>query len=44
VDIEMGALTFTGGEKTKSVPFALKDFEKASVEAGGRVEYAAARY
>jgi 3-isopropylmalate/(R)-2-methylmalate dehydratase small subunit len=44
VDIEKGALTFTGGGKTKSVPFTLKDFEKALVEAGGWVEYAAARY
>jgi 3-isopropylmalate/(R)-2-methylmalate dehydratase small subunit len=44
VDIEKGALTFTGGGKTKSVPFVLKDFEKALVEAGGWVEYAAARY
>jgi 3-isopropylmalate/(R)-2-methylmalate dehydratase small subunit len=44
VDIEKAVLTFTGGGKTKSVPFALKDFEKALVEAGGWVEYAAAHY
>jgi 3-isopropylmalate/(R)-2-methylmalate dehydratase small subunit len=44
VDIEKGALSFSGGGKTKTVPFALTDFEKALVEAGGWVEYAAARY
>jgi 3-isopropylmalate/(R)-2-methylmalate dehydratase small subunit len=44
VDIEKGVLVFTGGGKTKSVPFVLKDFEKALVEAGGWVEYAAAHY
>ena len=44
VDIEAASLTFTGGGNTKSVPFVLKDFEKALVEAGGWVEYAAARY
>jgi 3-isopropylmalate/(R)-2-methylmalate dehydratase small subunit len=44
VDIEAASLTFTGGGNTKSIPFVLKDFEKALVEAGGWVEYAAARY
>ncbi|GHU62499.1 3-isopropylmalate dehydratase small subunit [Spirochaetia bacterium] len=39
-----GTLTFTGGGKTKSVPLVLRDFEKALVEAGGWVEYAAAHY
>ncbi|WP_010263625.1 3-isopropylmalate dehydratase small subunit [Treponema primitia] len=43
-DIEKATLTFAGGGKTKSVPFVLKDFEKALVEAGGWVEYAAAHY
>jgi 3-isopropylmalate/(R)-2-methylmalate dehydratase small subunit len=44
VDIEKGALTFSGNGKTRTVPFVLKDFEKALVEAGGWVEYAAAHY
>jgi 3-isopropylmalate/(R)-2-methylmalate dehydratase small subunit len=44
VDIEKTVLSFTGGEKTKSVPFVLKDFEKALVEAGGWLEYAAVHY
>ncbi|MDR0624763.1 MAG: 3-isopropylmalate dehydratase small subunit [Treponema sp.] len=44
VDTASGVLTFTGGEKEKTVPFVLKDFEKALVEAGGWVEYAAERY
>jgi 3-isopropylmalate/(R)-2-methylmalate dehydratase small subunit len=39
-----GTLTFSGGGKTKTVPFVLKDFERALVEAGGWVEYAAAHY
>jgi 3-isopropylmalate/(R)-2-methylmalate dehydratase small subunit len=43
-DIEKGAFTFAGGGKTKTVSFTLKDFEKALVEAGGWVEYAAAHY
>ncbi|GHV78050.1 3-isopropylmalate dehydratase small subunit [Spirochaetia bacterium] len=38
------SLTFTGGGKTKTLPFVLRDFEKALVEAGGWVEYAAAHY
>jgi 3-isopropylmalate/(R)-2-methylmalate dehydratase small subunit len=44
VDIEKGVLAFSGGGKTKTVPFALAGFEKALVEAGGWVEYAAERY
>jgi 3-isopropylmalate/(R)-2-methylmalate dehydratase small subunit len=44
VDAEKGILTFKNGAKEKSVPFVLKDFEKALVEAGGWVEYAAQRY
>jgi 3-isopropylmalate/(R)-2-methylmalate dehydratase small subunit len=43
-DIKAAALTFTGGGKTKIVPFVLTDFEKALVEAGGWVEYSAAHY
>jgi 3-isopropylmalate/(R)-2-methylmalate dehydratase small subunit len=43
-DIAGASLIFTGGGKTRTVPFALKDFEKALVEAGGWVEYAAAHY
>ncbi|MDR0597555.1 MAG: 3-isopropylmalate dehydratase small subunit [Treponema sp.] len=44
VDIEKGTLSFSGGGKTKTVSFALNEFEKALVEAGGWVEYAAAHY
>jgi 3-isopropylmalate/(R)-2-methylmalate dehydratase small subunit len=39
-----GSLRFRAGEKETTVPFTLKDFERALVEAGGWVEYAAARY
>ena len=44
VDTEKGTLTFTSGAKVKKVPFTLKGFEKALVEAGGWVEYAAEKY
>jgi 3-isopropylmalate/(R)-2-methylmalate dehydratase small subunit len=44
VDIAKGVLVFSGKGTTKTVPFVLKDFEKALVEAGGWVEYAAAHY
>jgi 3-isopropylmalate/(R)-2-methylmalate dehydratase small subunit len=44
VDIAKGECSFSGGGKTKTVPFILKDFEKALVEAGGWVDYAAERY
>jgi 3-isopropylmalate/(R)-2-methylmalate dehydratase small subunit len=44
VDTEKGVLTFRAKGKEKAVPFTLRDFEKALVEAGGWVEYAAARY
>jgi 3-isopropylmalate/(R)-2-methylmalate dehydratase small subunit len=44
LDLEKETLSFSGGGKTKTVPFILKDFEKALVEAGGWVEYAASRY
>jgi 3-isopropylmalate/(R)-2-methylmalate dehydratase small subunit len=44
VDTETGTLTFKSGTKEKKVPFILKDFEKALVEAGGWVEYAAQHY
>jgi 3-isopropylmalate/(R)-2-methylmalate dehydratase small subunit len=44
VDTEKGVLRFTAIGKEKAVPFALKDFEKALVEAGGWVEYAAKHY
>jgi 3-isopropylmalate/(R)-2-methylmalate dehydratase small subunit len=44
VDTEKGLLLFKAGSKERTVPFALKDFERALVEAGGWVEYAAARY
>jgi 3-isopropylmalate/(R)-2-methylmalate dehydratase small subunit len=44
VDTKKGELRFKAGAKEKTVPFALQDFEKALVEAGGWVEYAAAKY
>jgi 3-isopropylmalate/(R)-2-methylmalate dehydratase small subunit len=44
VDTKKGELTFKAGAKEKTVPFTLQDFEKALVEAGGWVEYAAAKY
>jgi 3-isopropylmalate/(R)-2-methylmalate dehydratase small subunit len=44
VDTEKGELTFKNGQKEKSCAFVLKDFEKALVEAGGWVEYAAKHY
>jgi 3-isopropylmalate/(R)-2-methylmalate dehydratase small subunit len=37
-------LLFRSGEKETEIPFTLKDFEKALVEAGGWVEYAAKYY
>jgi 3-isopropylmalate/(R)-2-methylmalate dehydratase small subunit len=44
VDIEAGALTFTGGGRERRVSFTLHGFERALVESGGWVEYAAGRY
>jgi len=44
VDIGKGSFTFTNGPKVKSFPFVLSNFEKALVEAGGWVEYAAKKY
>jgi 3-isopropylmalate/(R)-2-methylmalate dehydratase small subunit len=44
VDTGRGTLTFTAGSKKKAVPFRLVDFEKALVDAGGWVEYAAQHY
>ena len=44
VDTDRGVLCFTAGEKKKTVPFILKDFEKALVEAGGWVNYAEQHY
>jgi 3-isopropylmalate/(R)-2-methylmalate dehydratase small subunit len=37
-------LVFRAGHNEKRVPFVLKDFDRALVEAGGWVEYAAERY
>jgi 3-isopropylmalate/(R)-2-methylmalate dehydratase small subunit len=37
-------LTFSGGGNKKEIPFVLRGFEKALVEAGGWVEYAAQKY
>ncbi|MDR1374863.1 MAG: 3-isopropylmalate dehydratase small subunit [Treponema sp.] len=43
-DTERGLLHFNGGGSEKTVPFVLKDFERALAEAGGWIEYAAKRY
>jgi 3-isopropylmalate/(R)-2-methylmalate dehydratase small subunit len=44
VDTALGLLIFKGEGKEKKTPFTLNGFEKALVEAGGWVEYAAKRY
>ncbi|MDR1219894.1 MAG: 3-isopropylmalate dehydratase small subunit [Treponema sp.] len=44
VDAEKATLTFIAAAKQKTVPFILQGFEKALVEAGGWVEYAAKKY
>ncbi|MDR1352681.1 MAG: 3-isopropylmalate dehydratase small subunit [Treponema sp.] len=44
VDMEKQTLAFKSGNIEKTVPFALKGFEKSLVEAGGWVEYAASHY
>jgi 3-isopropylmalate/(R)-2-methylmalate dehydratase small subunit len=44
VDTAKAVLTFKAAGREKAVPFVLKDFERALVEAGGWVEYAAAHY
>jgi 3-isopropylmalate/(R)-2-methylmalate dehydratase small subunit len=44
VDTAKALLRFRGPGREKSVPFKLEGFERALVEAGGWVEYAANRY
>jgi len=44
VDTDKGSLCFKADGKEKTVSFTLKNFEKALVEAGGWVEYAAKHY
>jgi 3-isopropylmalate/(R)-2-methylmalate dehydratase small subunit len=44
LDTEKEIFIFKNGNKEKKVSFTLQGFEKALVEAGGWVEYAAARY
>ncbi|GHT68516.1 3-isopropylmalate dehydratase small subunit [Spirochaetia bacterium] len=44
VGTEKGTLTFKSKENEKTVPFVLRDFEKALVESGGWVEYADKHY
>jgi 3-isopropylmalate/(R)-2-methylmalate dehydratase small subunit len=44
VDTAKETLTFSNGAIEKTWPFVLKDFEKALVEAGGWVDYAAKHY
>jgi 3-isopropylmalate/(R)-2-methylmalate dehydratase small subunit len=44
VDTDRCLLVFRSGAGEKTVPFVLEGFERALVEAGGWVEYAAGRY
>ncbi|MDR1249854.1 MAG: 3-isopropylmalate dehydratase small subunit [Treponema sp.] len=44
VDTAEAVLTFKRAGKERKIPFVLEGFEKALVEAGGWVEYAAERY
>jgi 3-isopropylmalate/(R)-2-methylmalate dehydratase small subunit len=44
VDLPAGTLSFKADGKEKKVSFNLRDFERALVESGGWVEYAAAHY
>jgi 3-isopropylmalate/(R)-2-methylmalate dehydratase small subunit len=44
VDTERETLVFSNGTIEKKLPFVLRNFEKALVEAGGWVEYAAKHY
>jgi len=44
VDTDKGGLIFKADGKEKTVSFTLKNFEKALVDAGGWVEYAAKKY
>ena len=44
VDLGAGTLRFKGGGVEKTLPFTLNEFERALVEAGGWIAYAASRY
>jgi 3-isopropylmalate/(R)-2-methylmalate dehydratase small subunit len=44
VDIGAGILEFQAPGKSRTLPLVLSDFEKALIQAGGWVEYAAAHY
>ena len=44
IDVAGKTLTFTGGGKARTVPFALSGFDEALVQAGGWVEYADKKY
>jgi 3-isopropylmalate/(R)-2-methylmalate dehydratase small subunit len=44
VDAEQGTITFSATGKQKTVSIILQGFEKALVDAGGWVEYAAGKY
>jgi 3-isopropylmalate/(R)-2-methylmalate dehydratase small subunit len=44
VDTGKGTLCFKANVKEKTISFTLKNFEKALVDAGGWVEYAAKKY
>jgi 3-isopropylmalate/(R)-2-methylmalate dehydratase small subunit len=44
VDLQTPALTFSANGREQTLPFVLKDFERALVEAGGWVDYANSHY
>jgi 3-isopropylmalate/(R)-2-methylmalate dehydratase small subunit len=44
VNIEEGTLTFSSGKRERALPFCLQNFERALVDSGGWVEYAARHY
>jgi 3-isopropylmalate/(R)-2-methylmalate dehydratase small subunit len=44
VDLDAEILGFTAFGKSKTIPLILSEFERALIEAGGWVEYAAKRY
>jgi 3-isopropylmalate/(R)-2-methylmalate dehydratase small subunit len=44
VDLDAGILEFQAYGKSKKIPLVLSEFERALIEAGGWVEYAAKRY
>jgi 3-isopropylmalate/(R)-2-methylmalate dehydratase small subunit len=44
IDFENGRLTFRSADKEEAMPFAVSDFDRALVRAGGWVDYADTHY